>query len=51
MRFKITLPADMSKEEIIRNVLADERSAKWIGASVPLNIIVVPHKIVNVVIK
>ena len=51
MRFKITLPADMSREEIIRNVLADERSAKWIGSSVPSNIIVVPHKIVNVVIK
>ncbi len=50
MRFKIMLPADMSKEEIIRNVLADQRSAKWIGTSVPSNIIVVPHKIVNVVI-
>ena len=51
MRFKISLPADMSREEIIRNVLADERSAKWIGSFVPSNIIVVPHKIVNVVIK
>jgi leucyl-tRNA synthetase len=51
MRFKIILPADMSRDEIIRNVLADERSAKWIGTAVPSNIIVVPHKIVNVVIK
>jgi leucyl-tRNA synthetase len=51
MRFRIILPTDMGRDEIIRNVLADERSAKWIGASKPLNIIVVLHKIVNVVIK
>jgi leucyl-tRNA synthetase len=51
MRFKIELPADMEKEEIIQAVLADQRSAKWIGSSVPSNVIVVPKKIVNVVIK
>jgi leucyl-tRNA synthetase len=51
MRFKIELPAEMEREEIIKAVLADERSAKWIGSSVPANIIVVPGKIVNVVIK
>jgi len=51
MRFKIELPADMEREEIIKAVLADERSAKWIGTSAPANIIVVPRKIVNVVIK
>jgi leucyl-tRNA synthetase len=32
-------------------VLADERSAKWIGTSAPSNVIVVPNKIVNVVIR
>jgi leucyl-tRNA synthetase len=51
MRFKIELPADMPQEEIIKAVLADERSAKWIGASSPSNVIVVPKKIVNIVIK
>ncbi len=51
MRFKITLPTGMSKEEIIKRVLADERSAKWIGTSTPSNIIVVPNRIVNIVIK
>jgi leucyl-tRNA synthetase len=51
MRFKISLPSDAAKEEIIKRVLADERSAKWIGTSSPSNIIVVPNRIVNIVIK
>lgn len=51
LRFKITLPADYGKEEIIRSVLADERSAKWLDNSTPVNVIVVPKRIVNVVIK
>jgi leucyl-tRNA synthetase len=51
MRFKIELPADMPADEIIKAVLADRRSAKWIGTSFPSNVIVVPNKIVNVVIK
>jgi leucyl-tRNA synthetase len=51
MRFKIELPADMEREDIIKAVMADKRSAKWIGSSIPSNIIVVPKKIVNVVIK
>ena len=51
MRFKIELPTDMQVDEIIKKVLADERSAKWIGTSTPANVIVVPKKIVNVVIK
>ncbi|HBC79686.1 MAG TPA: leucine--tRNA ligase, partial [Bacteroidales bacterium] len=51
MRFKIELPAEMEREDIIKAVMADERSTKWIGTSTPSNIIVVPKKIVNVVIK
>ncbi len=31
MRFNIELPVNMPKDEIIRMVLADERSKKWIG--------------------
>jgi leucyl-tRNA synthetase len=51
MRFNIELPVSMTKEEIIKAVLADERSKKWIGDSTPSNIIVVPNRIVNIVVK
>lgn len=51
MRFKMTLPADMGKDEIISRVLADERSSKWLAASAPSNIIVVPKRIINIVLK
>ena len=51
MRFKITLPADAGREEIIKSVLEDERSAKWLGNSSPSNIIVVPKRIVNIVVN
>jgi len=51
MRFKIELPVNMSKEDIIKIVLADERAHKWIGTATPSNIIVVPNRIVNIVIN
>ncbi len=51
MRFNILLPVSFSKEEIISAVLADERAQKWLGGSKPSNIIVVPNRIVNIVIK
>jgi leucyl-tRNA synthetase len=51
MRFNIELPVGLSKEEIIRIVLADERARKWLGTSTPSNVIVVPNRIVNIVIK
>lgn len=50
-RFNIELPVNLSKDEIIKAVLADERTKKWIGDSKPSNIIVVPCRIVNIVIK
>ncbi len=50
-RFNIVLPVDFTTEEIIKAVLADERAKKWIGNAVPSNIIVVPNRIVNIVIK
>ena len=31
MRFNIELPVSLTKEEIIKIVLADERTKKWIG--------------------
>ncbi|MGB8489839.1 MAG: leucine--tRNA ligase [Bacteroidales bacterium] len=51
MRFKLTLPADLSREEITSRVLADKRADKWLGSSAPVKVIVVPGKIVNVVTR
>ena len=51
VRFNIELPVSMPKEEIITTVLTDERAKKWIGTTIPSNIIVVPNRIVNIVLK
>jgi leucyl-tRNA synthetase len=41
----------MDKEEIIKIVLADERAKKWLETGTLSNIIVVPNRIVNIVLK
>jgi leucyl-tRNA synthetase len=51
MRFKIALPTGMGKDEIAKEVLADERAKKWLETGTLVNIIVVPDRIVNIVIK
>ncbi|MBA4322533.1 MAG: leucine--tRNA ligase, partial [Odoribacter sp.] len=51
MRFKIELPVSLEKNEIISMIFADERTKKWLGTNEPANIIVVPNRIVNIVIK
>jgi leucyl-tRNA synthetase len=51
MRFKIELPLALGKDEIAAIVLADERAEKWLGGNPPANIIVVPGRIVNIVVK
>jgi leucyl-tRNA synthetase len=51
LRFKISLPVNMEKGEIIKSVMADERAKKWLETGTVTNIIVVPNRIVNVVIK
>ena len=51
LRFKIELPVSLSKEEITRIVLDDERAKKWLETGTMTNIIVVPNRIVNIVIK
>jgi leucyl-tRNA synthetase len=51
MRFNIKLPVSLTKDEIIQIVLADERTKKWLENTTPANIIVVPNRIVNIVIK
>ncbi|MGM0612437.1 MAG: leucine--tRNA ligase [Bacteroidota bacterium] len=50
MRFKKEMPLDMSKEEIEKAVLEDERSAKYLGDKPPKKVIVVPKRIVNIVV-
>jgi leucyl-tRNA synthetase len=51
LRFKIELPVTLDKEEIIKIVLADERAKKWLDTGTLSNIIVVPNRIVNIVLK
>jgi len=50
MRFKLTLPADMSKDEIQEVVLQHERTREYLNGNNPKKIIVVPKKIVNFVL-
>jgi leucyl-tRNA synthetase len=48
-RTNLEFPLDMSKEEIEKNVLADEIVQKWLDGKSPKKVIVVPGRIVNVV--
>jgi leucyl-tRNA synthetase len=48
-RTNLEFPLDMSKEEIEKNVLADEIVQKWLEGKPPKKVIVVPGRIVNVV--
>ena len=50
MRFMLELPADMSKEAIEKEVLANEQSQKYLEGKTPKKVIVIPQKIVNVVV-
>lgn len=50
MRFKISLPADMSKEDVEKAVLESENAQKWTEGKAPKKVIVVPKRIVNIVI-
>jgi leucyl-tRNA synthetase len=50
LRFHIELPLTMSKEDIEKAVLNDEKATKWLDDKKPKKVIVVPGKIVNVVI-
>ena len=50
-RFNMEFPADAASDAIQAEVLADERSAKWVEGKSVVKVIVVPKKIVNVVVK
>ena len=49
MRFKMVLPADLTKEDIEAAVLSNERTEKYLQGRAPKKVIVVPGKIVNIV--
>ncbi len=50
MRFKLDLPADLSKEDIEKEVLSNEQTTKWLDGKPIKKMIVVPKRIVNIVI-
>ncbi len=50
VRFTLELPADMSREEVEKNALANEQTAKYLEGKSPKKVIVVPGKIVNIVL-
>lgn len=49
MRFNLEFPKTMSKEDIEKEVLAHEKSQKYLEGNTPKKVIVVPGKIVNIV--
>jgi leucyl-tRNA synthetase len=49
MRFNLSLPLDMSKEDVENAVLANEKSAHYLEGKTPKKVIVVIGKIVNIV--
>ncbi len=49
MRFKLTLPADLSASQIEELALKDERVLQQLAGNNPKKIIIVPNKIINIV--
>ena len=49
VRFKLELPADLSKEEIEAAVMANDKTQEQLQGRTPKKVIVVPGKIVNIV--
>lgn len=49
MKFTLELPLDMSKDEIEKTVMANEKTQMYLDGRTPKKVIVVPGKIVNIV--
>jgi leucyl-tRNA synthetase len=49
MRFTLELPLDLSKEEIEKAVLENEKTIAQLEGKAPKKVIIVPGKIVNIV--
>ena len=50
MRFKITLPAEMTKIQVELEVMKHEKTSQYLDGKSPKKIIVVPKRIINIVI-
>ena len=50
MRFKISLPVNMSKQEIEKSALDAEEAQKWTEGKTVRKVIVVPNRIINIVV-
>lgn len=51
MRFNLTLPASMGKDDVIAAAMAAEGAAKWLDGKQVVKTIFVPGKVVNIVVK
>ena len=49
MRFKISIPAEMTKDEVEAEVMNHEKTAHYLDGKSPKKIIVVPKRIINIV--
>jgi leucyl-tRNA synthetase len=50
-RFKLELPRDMTKEDVEKAIMGDERTEKWTAEKQIRKVIVIPNKIINVVVS
>jgi len=50
MRFKLELPANLSRDEIQKTVIENEQSIKWMEGKQIKKVIIVPGKIINIVV-
>lgn len=50
-RFKLELPRNMTKEDVEKAIMGDERTEKWTAGKQIRKVIVVPNKIINVVVS
>ena len=49
LRFKLTLPLDLSKDAIEEAVMNHEKTKQQLNGSAPKKVIIVPGKIINIV--
>lgn len=49
MRFTFTLPLDLDRAAIVKQILAEEQTLKYLEGKSPKKVIVVPGKIINIV--
>lgn len=50
VRFMLDMPATMTKEDVEKEVFANEQTLKYLAGNIPKKVIVVPGKIVNIVL-